>query len=235
MQQIERLRDLSRRHNTDFAYDNIRVALFDDHALIRDQLAAVLNNGYGLDVIATGGTADEAVACAQANLPDVIVLDVNMPGDGLEGARRIYQVCPFVKIVMLSTQDDAHVVSAALMGGAHAFVAKGLPTRDLAAVIQRIHAGQSELTPELAQRLLARQGFAAPWRDGNGGDDIDLTEREEQVLRRIAQGLTPDETGAGIGLTGTVVASILTNILMKLHEHSLLERATGHAFASSAS
>jgi two-component system, NarL family, nitrate/nitrite response regulator NarL len=235
MQQIERLKDLPRRHNTDFVHDNIRVALFDDHVLVREQLSAVLGNGYGFDVVATGGTVDDAIACAQSTLPDVIVLDVNMPGDGVEGARKLYQICPFVKIVMLSTQDDAHVVSAALMGGAHAFVAKGLPTRELAAIIQRIHAGQSDVTPELAQRLLAQHGFAAPWRDGNGSDDIELTEREEQVLRRIAQGLTPEETGTGIGLTGTVVASILTNILMKLHEHSLLARVTGHAFASGAS
>ena len=235
MQQIGRLKDLPRRHNTDFEHDNIRVALFDDHVLVRERLAAVLGNGYGLDVVATGGTVDEAVACAQSDLPDVLVLDVNMPGDGIEGARKIYQVCPFVKIVMLSTQDDAHVVSAALMGGAHAFVAKGLPTRDLAAVIQRIHGGQSDMPPELAQRLLAQRGFAAPWHDGKGSDDIDLTEREEQVLRRIAQGLTPDETGAGIGLTGAVVALILTNVLMKLHEHNLLARVTGHAFASSES
>lgn len=234
MNQIDRVGGLPWRLNTTLAEDTIRVALFDDHALVREQLAAVLSNGFGMNVVATGSTVDDAIACAQSDLPDVIVLDVNMPGDGVEGARLLYQVCPFVKIVMLSTQDDAHVVSAALMGGAHAFVAKGLPTRDLAAVIERTYAGQSDVPPELAQRLLAQQGFAAPWRDGTGGDDMDLTEREEQVLRRVAQGLTLDETGAGIGLAGSVVASILTNILMKLHEYSLLGRATEQAAASSA-
>ncbi len=207
------------------ASNPIRIALFDDHALVREHLAAVLCRDYGYDVVATGGSVDEAVACAEEFLPDLIVLDVNMPGEGLEGARRIFRDFPAVKTVMLSTQDDEHIVSAALSAGAYGFLAKGCPTRELADAFVKIHSGQSEMSSVLAGRLLSQQGFGAPWRSANETGSLEITDREEQVLRRVAQGMTPSETGASIGLSGATVSAVLTNILLKLHEHDLLNHA----------
>ena len=207
------------------AKTQIRVALFDDHVLMREQLASVLRRDYGYDVVATGGSVDEAVVCAEEFLPDLIVLDLNMPGDGLEGARRLFLDFPAVKSVMLSTQDDEHIVSTALSAGAYGFLAKGIPTCELANALARIHAGQSEMSSVLAGRLLAQQGFGAPWRSLGETGILEITDREEQILRRVAQGMTPDETGASIGLSGATVATVLTNILLKLHEHDLLNHA----------
>ena len=170
---------------------------------------------------------EELMARLQSSspLPGLILLDLNMPGDGLEGARRLFLDFPAVKSVMLSTQDDEHIVSTALSAGAYGFLAKGIPTCELANALARIHAGQSEMSSVLAGRLLAQQGFGAPWRSLGETGILEITDREEQVLRRVAQGMTPDETGASIGLSGATVAAVLTNILLKLHEHDLLNHA----------
>ena len=208
--------------------DDIRIALVDDYARVRDALVALLNREKDFSVVGTGASSDEAVALAEDHLPDVLLLDINMPGDGIAAARRIFRTCPAVKIVMLTSADDAYLVDAALSAGARGYIVKGEPASVIAVVIRDTVSGRSYIAPSLASRLLKSPGFGAPW--GTGADDpIELVEREKQILRRLAQGLTHIEIAENTGLSEAGVAAFVTNILMKLHAQTAVEVALNSA------
>jgi two-component system, NarL family, nitrate/nitrite response regulator NarL len=202
--------------------DDIRIALVDDHARVRDALAAVLKREEDFSIVGTGASGDEAVSLAEDLLPDVLLLDINMPGDGIAAARRVFRSCPAVKIVMLTSADDSYLVDAALSAGARGYIVKGEPASVIAGTIRETVGERSYIAPSLAGRLLASLGFGAPW-DAGPGSPIELVEREEQVLRRLAQGLTSIEIAESTGLSEGAVAGFMTNILMKLHAQTVAE------------
>ncbi len=208
--------------------DEIRIALVDDHARVRDALAGVLKREVGFSIVGTGASSDEAVTLAKDVLPDVLLLDINMPGDGIAAARRIFHSCPAVRIVMLTSADDAYLVDAALSAGARGYVVKGEPASVIAGAIRDAVSGRSYIAPSLAARLLTSPGFGAPW-DTGAGSPIELVEREEQILRRLAQGLTYIEIAESTGLSEAAVAAFVTNILMKLHAQTAVEVALNSA------
>ena len=220
------LEDFSRRQDSDVlaSPNTITIALFDDHALMREALQRTLGLEPDFHIVATGGTADAAVAAACEYLPDVMLLDVSMPGDGIEAAQDIFRLAPHVTCVMLSSHDDEHVVSTALSAGAYAFLPKGMPSCELAQELRRIRWGRSYISPALAGQLLSDRGFGAPWSSATEPGAIAISEREEQILRRLSQGFTEEEIAASVGLSVPAVGAFLTNTLMKLHEQSLLER-----------
>lgn len=206
---------------------SIRVALFDDHAAMRQGLAFALGAIGGFEVVAEGGNADEAVEAARTVLPDVMLLDFHMPGGGLDAARRLFLESPFVKIVILSSDDSEHLVSAAFSAGAVGFLIKGQPLASLFEVLKSIAHGESQFSPVLAAKIVAPRGIATPWHETNAGAELPLTAKEEQILSRYAQGLTIDEISSSIGVKRPTVGAYLTNILHKLHEQTLLQRALG--------
>ncbi len=177
------------------------------------------------EVVASGGTADEAVACGVTELPDLIVSDLQMPGSGLEAVRRLYAEAPFVKSIVLSSDDSEHLVSAAYAVGAFGFLVKGQSLREVIAAFKAIVDGQSFFSPALARKLVAPQGIAAPWRAADEFATLAITPREEQILSRYAQGLTIEEIAESIGLRVQIVGAFLTNILHKLHEQTLFLHA----------
>ena len=204
--------------------EGIRIALVDDHARVRDALEALLKREADFSIVGTGASSDEAVALAEDLLPDVLLLDINMPGDGISAARRIFRSCPAVKIVMLTSADDAYLVDAALSAGARGYIVKGEPASVIAGAVRETVSGRSYIAPSLAAKLLTSPGFGAPW-DTGAGSPIELVEREEQVLRRLAQGLTYIEIAESTGLSEAGVAAFVTNILMKLHAQTAVEAA----------
>lgn len=204
--------------------EGIRIALVDDHARVRDALAAVLRREEDFSIVGTGASSDEAVALAEDLLPDVLLLDINMPGDGISAARRIFHSCPAIKIVMLTSADDAYLVDAALSAGARSYIVKGVPASVIAGSIRDAVGGRSFIAPSLAARLLTSPRFGAPW-GTDAESPIELVEREEQILRRLAQGLTFTEIAESTGLSEAAVAAFVTNILMKLHAQTAVEIA----------
>ncbi len=204
--------------------EGIRIALVDDHTRVRDALAAVLKHEEDFSIVGTGASGDEALTLAEDHMPDVLLLDINMPGDGIAAARRIFRSCPAVKIVMLTSADDAYLVDAALSAGARGYIVKGEPAPVIAAAIRDAVSGRSYIAPSLAARLLASPGYGAPW-NADADCPIELVEREEQVLRRLAQGLTYTEIAESTGLTEAAVAAFATNILMKLHAQTVADEA----------
>jgi two-component system, NarL family, nitrate/nitrite response regulator NarL len=201
----------------------IRIAIFDDHVAMREVFAHALAAEGTFDVVAQGSTADEAIACGNAELPDLMILDIHMPGDGLEAVRRLYLESPVVKSVILSSDDSEHVVSAAFSMGAYGYLEKGQPLSAVISALKLIASGQSQFSPGLASTLLPAGGVATPWLMRDDASQLPLTAREEQILSRYAQGLTLGEIAASIGISDMAAGASLTNILHKLHENTLYE------------
>jgi two-component system, NarL family, nitrate/nitrite response regulator NarL len=201
----------------------IRIALFDDHEAMRDALAQALAAEGSFDVVAQGSTADDAIACGNAKLPELMIIDIHMPGGGLEAVRRLYLESPVVRTVILSSDDSEHVVSAALSTGAYGYLEKGQPLSAVINALKLIASGQSQFSPGLASTLVAAHGVATPWLMRDDTSQLPLTAREEQILSRYAQGLTLEEIASSIGIAEITAGASLTNILHKLHENTLYE------------
>lgn len=202
--------------------DPLQVAIVDDHPLFREGVAATLAVQPDVEVVGEGASADEAVRLAGNLLPDVMLLDVSMPGGGLEAARRIAAAFPVVKVVMLTVSEDEADVTAALRAGARAYVLKGVAARELVAILRSVAAGEVYVTPSLAAGLLhdLDRNRAA------GGDPLgELTEREHQILQRVAAGDSNKEIAALFGLSEKTVKHHMTNILQKLQVRNRVEAA----------
>ena len=203
----------------------IRIALFDDHAAIRDSMTRALAAEGSFDVVASGGSADEAVASGQNDLPELMLLDLQMPGGGLQAVEKLCRDCPFVKTVILSSDDSEHLVSAAFGAGAFGYLTKGQSLKSIVASLNEIYRGRSQFSAGLASTLIAVRGIATPWHLTDEMGQLSITAREEQILSRFAQGLTVEEIADSIGLAAISVGAYLTNILHKLHQQTLVDRA----------
>lgn len=199
------------------------MALFDDHALMRDMIANTLATTHGIEVVARGQSADDAIRATEAQLPDVVLMDLNMPGNGIAASTAINTVFPAVNIIILTSDDSEHMIATALRAGAMAYVIKGGPMRDLIATVKDVADGQAFISPAFAENLLAPRALGAPWMDERTAQSIDITDREEQVLRRFSQGLTKEEIGSSIGLSPATVGKIISNVLVKLHAYERYE------------
>ncbi|WP_426414770.1 response regulator [Aestuariirhabdus sp. LZHN29] len=200
----------------------IRLALADDHPLYREGVAKTISDQGDFDVVGQGTSAEEAVQLAQSLLPDLILLDISMPGSGIEAARQIAASCPVVKIVMLTVSENDDDVMAALKAGARGYVLKGIGGAELADVLRKVHRGDSYVSPSLAARLLSEMNLQSNSRQIN--DPLsELTAREEQILRLVAQGLSNKEVGAQLELQEKTVKHYMTNILQKLQVRNRVE------------
>lgn len=204
--------------------DPIRVAVVDDHPIMRDGLVYTFEREEGFEVVAQGASAAEAIQIAETLLPDLIFLDINMPGDGMEAARIISRDWPAVHIVMLTAHDGEQFVIDALRSGASGYVLKGVSSEELISTARAVHRGESYVSPGLAAKLLGtRHQQASPLKPDR--KFVTLTQREEQILRYVSQGMSNKEVGRHIGLTEKTVKHYMTNILQKLHARNRVEAA----------
>ncbi len=197
----------------------IRVAVADDHPMFRAGVVLSLREEEGIDVIGEAGDAAAALALARSELPHVMILDIAMPGGGLEAASQIAAVCPATRIVMLTVSEDEDDLLAAMKAGASGYVLKGAGAGELASVIRSVHAGEVYVAPALAWGMLRelRTPRTSPY-DG-------LTEREREVLELVAEGLSNYEVGERLGLAEKTIKHYMTNILGKLQVRSRVEAA----------
>jgi two-component system, NarL family, nitrate/nitrite response regulator NarL len=200
--------------------DRLRVAIIDDHPLFCEGVVHTLRSLPAVDVVGVGETADDAVRIATEERPDILLLDVSIPGGGIEAARSIAQVCPVVKVIMLTVSENKDDVSMALDAGAKAYVLKGTSGQELVDAMLAVSRGESYVAPGLALRLLApvvRQEppslLALP----------DLTGRERQVLGLAARGLTNKEIARNLSLSVKTVKHHMTNIMQKLYVRNRVE------------
>jgi DNA-binding NarL/FixJ family response regulator len=202
--------------------DRLRVAIIDDHPLFREGVVHTLRSARVLDVVGEGGTAEDAVRIARQELPDIVLLDVSMPGGGIEAARSIARVCPIVKTIVLTVSESEQDVAQALEAGVKGYVLKGTSGSELLKTMYAISRGESYVTPGLAARLLTQvkrqeqaQGAALP----------ELTEREGQILAQVARGLTNKEIARTLSLSEKTVKHHMTNIMQKLQVRNRVEAA----------
>ncbi len=206
--------------------DVIRVAVIDDHPLMRNGVVQALRAEADLDVVGEGESAADAIAVAEKLLPDVMLVDINMPGGGLVALTSIAERCPAVACIVITVREDEETVGQALRIGARGYVLKGISGRDLARTIRAIHQGEVYITPTLATRLLAAEEAAVPAVAGDARWRLNmLTEREVAILKMIAQGMINKQIGAELELSEKTVKHYVTNILQKLQVRNRLEAA----------
>ncbi len=210
--------------------DPIRVTIVDDHPIVREGLVSVLGRDAGIVVVGEGGTAKDALDLADEHLPHVMLLDVNMPGDGLAALERISAKYPAIAVIMLTVKEDTATVSTALKLGARGYVLKGIGGAEIAKIIRAIHNGDPYITPTLAARLLIEASTTAtpPPRsvDGDGTRLYhELTVREGQILALLADGLSNKQIAAELALSENTVKHYMTNLMQKLQVRNRVEAA----------
>jgi two-component system nitrate/nitrite response regulator NarL len=205
--------------------DMIQVVVVDDHELLRQGVAHTLRDEQDIEVVGEGETAEDAIRLACELLPDLILLDITMPGGGLEAVKAVAEACPVTKIVVLTVSEEEDHVLTALRSGANAYVLKGVPARELIRVLRAVMAGEGYVTPTLAATLLSEMRSAVPNAQTPMSPLDQLTEREHQILERVAAGLSNREIGQQLYLTEKTVKHYMTNILHKLQVHNRVEAA----------
>src|SRR5215472_17470958 len=194
----------------------IRTAIVDDHPLFRAGVAKLLARTPDFEIVADGGTAADAVNIAQRLVPDVLLLDLKLPGDGFTAASTIVREHPRVRIIILTASDRDSDVTAMLQLGVHGYLLKGCTGQEIVRAVQRVHAGELCMTPDLAPRLLNEAS-----RPGNGGDD--LSSLEEIILAQVSKGLTNKEIAKALNLREKTVKHYMTHIMQKLGVRNRLE------------
>jgi two-component system, NarL family, nitrate/nitrite response regulator NarL len=198
----------------------IRTAIVDDHPLFREGVAKLLARTPGIEIVADGSTAVDAVNIAQQFLPDVLLLDLKLPDDGVAAASKIAREHPGVRIVILTASDCDSDVAAMLQLGVHGYLLKGCTGQEIVRAVQRVYAGEFYVTPSLAARLLTE--MSAPVQKGDDGSE-ELSSREEIILAQVSKGLTNKEIARALNLREKTVKHYMTNIMQKLGVRNRLE------------
>ena len=204
---------------------SIGIVVADDHPLFRDGVIRTLQSRPNMDVLGEAGSAEEAVQRVADCRPDVVLLDISMPGSGIEAARRISLLKLPPRIVMLTVSEAEDDIIAALKAGAHGYVLKGVGADDLVSVIRSVHEGQSYIPPSLAaQVLMAMNNPKSAPRSNDQLIDF-LSARETEILRLVAVGKSNKEVGRALNLQEKTVKHYMTIILQKLHAKNRVEAA----------
>lgn len=204
----------------------MRILLADDHPLFRDGVASLLRS-WGHDVVGQAGTADDAVRLAAGLTPDLVLMDVRMPGSGLAATRAITALGGPTRIVMLTVSEDEDDLFAAIKAGAQGYLLKNLESSQFRAMLEAAERGEAAITPATAIRILAEYRTGEP-SDGRAAAAVgeQLTDRELEVLRLVTAGLRNKEIAARLGVSENTAKFHLRNILEKLHAGSRTELAT---------
>ncbi|MGB5061245.1 MAG: response regulator transcription factor [Candidatus Promineifilaceae bacterium] len=203
--------------------DTIRILIADDHPLFRQGVAMSLATVADFTVVGEAGTGEEAFTLAAELLPDVLLLDITMPGEGgIAAARRITAVWPVVRIIMLTVSEDQDNLIAALKAGARGYVLKGVSARELANAVRTVAEGDVYISPSLAGGILYEMTHAPTQQY----DPLSsLTDREREILGLVADGLTNREIGEKLHLAEKTIKHYMTNVLQKLQVRSRVEAA----------
>lgn len=200
--------------------DTIRIVIIDDHPLFREGVARTLNEETGIEVVGAGASAAEALQLAQQLQPDVLLLDIDIPGHGLTVIPAIVGQLS-TRILILTASSDEDYVITALKAGAHGYALKGVLSGELADIIRIVHSGKGYVPPELAAHLLV--GMVVPVEPASLLDM--LTERERQILELVAAGSSNKEIARSLNVAEKTVKSYMTSIMQKLQVRNRVEAA----------
>lgn len=199
-----------------------RILVIDDHPLLRDGVCSTLESEQGFEVVGQGASYDEAISLANDLLPDVMLIDISMPGGGVNAARDIHKKHPNIRIIMLTVSEDEKDVMSALQAGAKGYILKGIGGRDLIKTVHKISEGESFITPSLATSILLQSK--------NQPDTMEspldkLNQRESSILKAVGRGLTNKQIAEELFLSEKTIKHYMTSILQKLEVRNRVEAA----------
>jgi DNA-binding NarL/FixJ family response regulator len=201
-----------------------RILLVDDHAIVRLGLITLLNDQPDMEVVAEASTAGEAVRAVEKFHPDVVLMDIRLPGEGgIEATRQVTDLSPATKVVMLTSFADDDLIVRAISAGAVGYVLKQVGNEELLRAIRAAARGEALLDPSTTARLLARVREL----DRKSEEDAfrDLSDREMDVLTHVARGKTNAEIGKILNLSEKTVGNYIGTIFEKLHLNNRIELA----------
>jgi two-component system response regulator DevR len=206
----------------------LRILLVDDHEVVRVGVRALIDRQPDMEVVGEAGTVREAVSQAEQLAPDVVVLDVRLPGgSGLEACREIKEQRPETRVIILTSFPDDHVLFDAIAAGADGYVLKQIGSDDLIRALERVGRGESLLDPSLTERVFSKMREVRHQERAHAF--ADLSAQEMQILSLIADGQTNPEIGAVLHLSEKTVRNYVSVILGKLN---VVSRAQAAAYAA---
>lgn len=206
----------------------LRLLVVDDHEVVRQGLAALLNRRDAFQVVAEAGTVEEALAAVERFAPDLVIMDVRLPdGSGIEACRDIRAEHPDTRVVMLTSYPDEEAVLSAIVAGASGYLLKQVRARDLVSALEAVGRGESLLDPAVTEKVLERVRRIAT--SAYTDEFAQLTAQEQKILLLVAEGKTNKEIAAEIFLSDKTVKNYVSSILSKLN---LERRAQAAAFVA---
>jgi NarL family two-component system response regulator LiaR len=206
--------------------ETISVLLVDDHSMVREGVRAFLVTQPDILVVGEAGSGEEAIKLAEQHVPDVVLMDLIMPNmDGVEATRRVKQVSPRSRVVVLTSYHEDEHIFPALKAGALSYILKDVSAEELASAVRKAAAGEAILHPRVAARVIKElQGR----REDSLNPFTELSERELEVLKLIADGMSNAEMAAKLVLSEKTIKGHVSNILSKLH---LVDRTQAAVYA----
>jgi DNA-binding NarL/FixJ family response regulator len=204
--------------------EQLRVVLVDDHPIYRQGLAKLLRE-CGVDVVAQAGNGADALSIVEEAAPDVVVMDLNMPGmSGVDVTRKLVERNPASRVLVVSVSAQEEDVTEAILAGASGYVLKDGPVEEVVAGIQAAANGESLISPRIATMLMRRMRVDVPT-EPEAPVTTPLSERELQVLRLVAQGKGNQEIGEELYIGQSTVRNHISSILMKLQVENRVQAA----------
>ncbi|TAU83210.1 response regulator [Rhizobium leguminosarum] len=198
---------------------SITIGVVDDHPLFREGVTRSLSEISGFVVVAEGASSDDAAMIASDNHPDIMLLDVSMPGGGLSAVSDVLARSPTTKVLMLTVSEEVDTLLGALQRGAMGYVLKGVGSRGLAEAIQTVLRGSRYISPTMSAKVMENS------LNGGTSDKNSLTPREREVMDLVAQGLSNKHIGLRLSLQEKTVKHHMTQILSKLGASNRTEAA----------
>ena len=203
--------------------EKTRILLADDHPLLREAMRSSIDQQEDMEVVGEAGDGDEAVRLSLEMEPDIVIMDIVMPGlNGIEASKRIKTTNPATAVLILTAYDDDRYVLGLLEAGAAGYLLKSARIRDVVEAIRTIRMGESVLHPSIIAKLLAYTGQTGKDSDKPRREHL-LSAREMQVMRLVAKGMSNKDIAVDLGLTVRTVKAHLSNIFVKLDVASRTE------------
>ena len=208
----------------------IRILICEDQTLMREGLKTILELDGGeppFEIIGEAADGEEAVRQARTLSPDVALMDIQMPRqNGVQATAAITTTLPATRVIILTTFDNDDYVFEAIKAGAMGYLLKDTPANELAATIRRVQQGESFIQPQVATKLLMEFGRRGTITRGQASEDEDLSQRELDVLKLLAQGASNREIATRLVLAEGTIKNHVSNILIKLHAANRTQAAT---------